>query len=111
MRPFAAVSSPPRALAIPTVAGITEATRIATAPMTVLVDALAGELVFDATLEQLAAFLACKERHDEASSHALSAATRECITRDGVRISLYANIGRPDEVDQVIAWVSAMSFG
>ena len=90
-----------RALGIPAITGITEATRIATAQMPVLLDGLSGEVVFDPSPEQLSRFLDGKRRYDHASRHARSEEACECITRDGVRIGLYANIGRPDEVDQV----------
>jgi phosphoenolpyruvate-protein phosphotransferase (PTS system enzyme I) len=90
-----------RALGIPAVTGITGATRIAATQMPVLLDGVTGEVVFDPSPERLGDFLESKHRYEAASRHALSEEACECMTRDGVRIGLYANIGRPDEVDQV----------
>jgi phosphoenolpyruvate-protein phosphotransferase len=92
-----------RALGIPAVTGVTEATCIAVSGESVLLNGLSGEVVFDPAPHQVADFLAGMRRYDAASRQALSEAARECITRDGVRIELYANIGRPDEVDQIAA--------
>ena len=93
-----------RALGIPAVTGVTEATHVAAAGMPVLLNGLTGEVVFDPAPSQFAEFLVGMRRYDAASRQALSEAVRECITRDGARIELYANIGRPDEVDQIAAY-------
>lgn len=90
-----------RALGIPAVTGITGATQIATAHMKVVVDGVSGEVAFDPAAQYLADFLARQTRYEDVKIQARSAEKRECVTRDGVRISLYANIGRPDDVEQV----------
>jgi len=92
-----------RALGIPAVTGVTEATRIAVSGVAVLLNGLTGEVVFDPAPHQLADFIDRMHRYDAASRQAFSEEVRECITSDGARIELYANIGRPDEVDQIAA--------
>jgi phosphoenolpyruvate-protein phosphotransferase len=92
-----------RALGIPAVTGVTEVTRIIESGESVLLNGLTGEVVFDPSPRQLADFVNRMHRYNAMSRQAFSEAAHECITRDGARIELYANIGRPDEVDQVAA--------
>jgi phosphotransferase system enzyme I (PtsI) len=92
-----------RALGIPAVTGVAEATRVAAVGMPVLLNGLTGEVVFDPSPQQRADFLVVMHRYDAASRQAFSEEVRECITSDGARIELYANIGRPEEVEQIAA--------
>ena len=92
-----------RALGIPAVTGVTDATRLAIPGKSVLLNGLTGEVVFDPAPHRLADFVDRMHHYDTASRQALSEAALECITRDSARIELYANIGRPDEVDQITA--------
>ncbi|MDQ3960131.1 MAG: phosphoenolpyruvate--protein phosphotransferase [Pseudomonadota bacterium] len=91
-----------RALGVPAVTGVPDATRIARPDMPILLDGQTGEVVFDPLPERVASSIANKESYDRVTSHVVSAEERECITQDGVKVRLYANIGRPCEVDQVI---------
>jgi phosphotransferase system enzyme I (PtsI) len=90
-----------RALGVPAVTGITDATRIITSEMPILIDGQTGEVVLDPVRQRIDSSIASKETYDRATRDARSAEERECITRDGVRVHLYANIGRPFEADQV----------
>jgi phosphoenolpyruvate-protein phosphotransferase len=90
-----------RALGIPAVTGITDATRIIKADTPVLIDGQTGEVVLDPLPRRIDTAIASKARYDRVSKHVLDAEDRECKTRDGVTIALFANIGRPFEVQQV----------
>jgi phosphotransferase system enzyme I (PtsI) len=92
-----------RALGIPAVTGVTDATRIAIPGVSLLLNGLTGEVMFDPAPHQVADFVDRMHRYDAATRQALSEEVRECMTRDGARIELYANIGRPDEVEQIAA--------
>jgi len=90
-----------RSLGIPAITGVTEATRTAVSGESVLLDGLTGEVVFDPSPRQLSDFIHRMHRYDAASLQALSEEVGECVTSDGTRIELYANIGRADEVAQI----------
>jgi phosphotransferase system enzyme I (PtsI) len=92
-----------RALGIPAVTGVIDATHIAVSGQPVLLNGLTGEVVFDPSPRQRGDFVDRMHRYEAASRQVLSEEVRECITLDGARIELYANIGRPDEVDQIAA--------
>jgi phosphoenolpyruvate-protein phosphotransferase (PTS system enzyme I) len=92
-----------RALAIPAVTGVTEVTRYARTGAVVLLDGLDGAVVLNPTEEQTRAFLTRQVAYEEVSREARLDEQLECVTTDGVRISLYANLGREDEVAQVAA--------
>jgi phosphoenolpyruvate-protein phosphotransferase len=92
-----------RSLGIPAITGATEATRTAVSGESVLLDGLTGEVVFDPSPRQLSDFIHRMHRYHAASLQALSEEVGECVTSDGTRIELYANIGRADEVDQISA--------
>lgn len=91
-----------RALGIPAVTGITDATQSIEPGMPVLVDGQTGEVVLEPAAQHLHAAIARKESYDRTMQNALVAEARECMTRDGVKVHLLANIGRPFEVRQVV---------
>lgn len=90
-----------RALGIPAVTGITDATRIIKPGMPVLIDGQTGEVVLNPVPQRIDTAIANKAHYDRVTKHALDAAACECKTRDGVKVQLLANIGRPFEVHQV----------
>jgi phosphoenolpyruvate-protein phosphotransferase len=90
-----------RALGIPAVTGIRDATRIITPQMLILIDGQSGEVVLEPVPQRINRSTATKDRYDRETRDAIDAEQRACITRDGVKIRLLANIGRPFEVHQV----------
>lgn len=90
-----------RALGIPAVTGITDATRLIEPDMTILIDGQTGEVVLEPEPERLRISIANKQRYDRVSENAIDAEDCACITLDGVKVQLFANIGRPFEVDQI----------
>lgn len=91
-----------RSLGIPCVTGVAKATREIAPGSRVLVDGQSGEVWVDPTEAQESDFARRKRRYDEATSIAVRAEDRECVTLDGERIWLFGNIGRAFDVAQVL---------
>ena len=90
-----------RSWGVAAVTGVLGATRWIESETRLLVDGQTGEVVIDPAPEAMARVAKRKRRYDHDSSIALAAESRKCVTQDGVQISLYANIGRPDESAEV----------
>jgi phosphoenolpyruvate-protein phosphotransferase (PTS system enzyme I) len=90
-----------RALGIPAVTGITDATRLIDPDMALLIDGQTGEVVLEPEPKRLQASIAIKNSYDTEFETAIEAETRECVTQDAVRVNLLANIGREFEIEQV----------
>ncbi|MGD2112881.1 MAG: phosphoenolpyruvate-utilizing N-terminal domain-containing protein, partial [Gammaproteobacteria bacterium] len=90
-----------RALGVPAVTGITDAAQLIEADTLLLIDGQTGEVVLEPEPQQFHASIVQKERYDRITRQAVDAEERECITRDGVAVHLFANIGRSHEIHQV----------
>jgi phosphotransferase system enzyme I (PtsI) len=90
-----------RALGIPAVTGIPDATSLIQPGMSILIDGQTGEVVLQPESKQLRVSQANRQSYDRLSERAVDAEDCECITRDGVKIRLFANIGRAIEVNQI----------
>lgn len=90
-----------RALGIPAVTGITDATQVIRPGMPVLIDGETGEVVLEPVTQRLHTSLASKHRFDKEIETANEAEELECETRDGIKVHLLANIGRPFEIKQL----------
>ena len=90
-----------RALGVPAVTGVNDAMRNACPGLPMLVDGRTGEVAFDPSPEREAVFALRRAEYDRSTLLAASTDLLECATRDGLRIGLYANIGREPEVGLV----------
>ncbi len=90
-----------RALGVPAVTGITDATQFIKPDMLILIDGQTGEVVLEPVPQRLQASIASKQRYDRVTQNAVDAEECECKTREGVKVHLYANIGRALEARQV----------
>ena len=90
-----------RALGIPAVTGITNATQLIAPDMSLLIDGQTGEVVLEPETTRLHASIEIKNSYDTEFETAVEAETRECVTQDAVRVNLLANIGREFEIEQV----------
>lgn len=90
-----------RSLGIPAVSGLSAVTLQIDAGAYLLVDGEAGRVTIAPSALEAAEFT--KSREDYQRSMAVIAAdeTLPCVTRDGIEVSLLANIGRPEEVEQI----------
>jgi len=90
-----------RSLGIPLVTGIKGLTQRIKTGTRLLVDGQTGEVWIDPTPQEIEGFMQHKQYYDHVSLLTVAEESRECITQDGVRIHLLANIGRPHEAAQV----------
>jgi phosphoenolpyruvate-protein phosphotransferase (PTS system enzyme I) len=86
-----------RTRSIPAVSDIKDATSLLSNGDHLLVDAEAGTVTVAPTHSQAQAFAERRSRYAESSATPALDLRRPCLTRDGVQISLYANIDRTDE--------------
>jgi phosphoenolpyruvate-protein phosphotransferase len=91
-----------RALGIPAVTGIPEATRRAHTGMRVLLNGQTGAVVFDPSPARRRRFASQRAAFDQSRKKAEAADRLACVTRDGTSIALQANIGREWEVGSVM---------
>ncbi len=92
-----------RALGIPAVTGIATATSSIPAGAQVLVDGESGIVSVVPSEAAVADFAMLKSRYDDDTSAAVAAESLDCVTQDGTRVSLLANINRPHEAGLVTA--------
>lgn len=90
-----------RSLRIPAVAGIAEVTSRIPPGEHVLVDGETGRVTIAPSQSEIANFASRKRDFEEPISVAVD--SQVCLTADGVEVTLLANIGRPEDVDQVLA--------
>ena len=86
-----------RALGIPAVTGIAAATTQIRNGAQILIDGESGSVCVMPTQTAIATFDSLKSRYDDDTTIAIAAEELECVTRDGTRVSLLANINRPNE--------------
>ncbi len=86
---------------IPAISDIKDATALLTTGDHLMVDAEAGTVIVAPTRIQSELFSERRQRHAAHATVAAGDPAQECITQDGVRIGLYANISRPDEAHLV----------
>jgi len=90
-----------RALGIPAVTGIANVAEIVEPSIPIIINGQTGEVVLEPVPQLFQISIVNKEKYDQISENAVIAEDRECITLDGRKVHLYANIGRPFEVCQV----------
>lgn len=91
-----------RSLGIPAVMGISRVTAHIQPGMCLFVDGCAGEVLVNPSPSEVARFSELKREFDRSASAASAGEALPCVTRDGVGISLLANIGLPEEVEHVL---------
>ncbi|MGE5526013.1 MAG: phosphoenolpyruvate--protein phosphotransferase [Rhodospirillaceae bacterium] len=91
-----------RSLGVPYVTGVAAATAQIQSGVRVLVDGQTGEVWVHPAAPDEAAYALRKERYDVATSRAVEAEDRLCVTTDGEPVSLLANIGCASDVVQVL---------
>lgn len=90
-----------RALGIPAVTGVVGAVSQIAPGSQLLVDGRAGQVTIMPTDAAAGDFAILKQHYDDAASAAEIAERLDCITLDGTRVSLMANINRVEEVSLV----------
>jgi phosphoenolpyruvate-protein phosphotransferase (PTS system enzyme I) len=90
-----------RALGIPAITGVTDATRLVPSGATVLVDGSSGTVWVDPDADVAVRFARETQSYERCLSTAIAEERQEGRTLDGVAIRLYANIGRAYEAEAV----------
>lgn len=91
-----------RSLGIPAVMGIAGVTAHVQPGMRLLVDGCAGEVLVNPSPPEVARFAELMREFDRSASTASAGEALPCLMRDGVGISLLANIGLPEEIGLVL---------
>ncbi|MDZ7842212.1 MAG: phosphoenolpyruvate--protein phosphotransferase [Gammaproteobacteria bacterium] len=91
-----------RSLNIPAVVGLHGATRYITHDETVVVDGKRGVLMAGADAAALEAFEERRRYADARQQELQSLVSRPAVTRDGVAVSLQANIELPEDIDSAV---------
>lgn len=91
-----------RSMGIPAVAGVAEACVRIPAGVEVLVDAEAGQVIVNPRPDQVERFARQLRRLSESNAVAQAAERRQCVMEDGHCVHLLANIGRVQDVPQVL---------
>ena len=90
-----------RSLGIPAVSGLFSVTSQIHAGAHLLVDGEAGKVTIVPSASEVAEFTKSREDYQRSMAAIAADETLPCVTRDGIEISLLANIGRPEEVEQI----------
>lgn len=90
-----------RSLGIPVISGISNVTSRIPSGAKLLVDGLTGVVMIQPVESEEEAFSVRQLEHERQIASLLSEEKQPCVTLDGVKISLLANVGLPDELDQV----------
>lgn len=92
-----------RSLGIPAVAGICQVPDCIQPGTRLLVNGRTGEVTTSPSSAELARFSESKRAHQQSAAVATADESLPCVTRDGVAVTLMANIARPEEAEQVNA--------
>lgn len=90
-----------RSLAIPAVTGIPGVTTLIEPGARLLVDGCAGEVTIHPSRGEVQHFTGLQQGYNRSAISAAAVETLPCVTQDGVSVGLFANIGRPEDVEQV----------
>ena len=90
-----------RSLGIPAVSGLLDVTSQIHPGTHLLVDGAAGRVTIAPSATEVAEFSKSRESYQRATSAIVTDEMLPCVTQDGIEISLLANIGRPEEVEQI----------
>lgn len=92
-----------RSLGIPAVTGIESACSEIPEGSELLVDGEEGTVTIAADKAHLEKFHQERGRYQRFALQALESEGKRCVTTDGTRVDLYANIGRPEEAEYVLS--------
>lgn len=91
-----------KALGIPAIVALGEAVLEAAPGDMLLVDAGAGKVILKPPREQIEIFDVQKKRFEDQSAQDITYAAKQAVTRDGVPVEVFANIGGVQDVESAI---------
>jgi phosphoenolpyruvate-protein phosphotransferase len=92
-----------RALGVPTIMGLGESLHAVTEGAFILLDGNDGRLVVDPDPEEVREVLAVQQARDAEKHRALQLRLEPARTRDGYRVEVGANVGRPEEAHVAVS--------
>ncbi|MGL5823051.1 MAG: phosphoenolpyruvate--protein phosphotransferase [Sarcina sp.] len=92
-----------RTLEIPAIVGIGNVTEIAKDGDRVILDGIEGVAIINPSEEVIAEYLAKKEKFEAEQEELKKLIDVKTVTKSGRRIDVCGNIGKPEDVDQVMA--------
>ena len=99
-----------RSLGVPAVVGLENVTDLVEHQQTVILDGTHGQIILNPQTETIASYKKQQRAINEIEGKLLSDSSLETNTRDGKRVTVQANIGFPEEMDNV-AKVNAEGVG
>lgn len=91
-----------RSLELPAVVGTGNICSVVKNGETVIVDALKGDIILDPSAEEIAKYEAKKVEYFEEKELLKQLKDKEAISKDGIKVGAWANIGSPKDVDGVL---------
>ena len=91
-----------RSLELPAVVGTGNICSVVKNGETVIVDALKGDIILDPSAEEIAKYEAKKAEYFEEKELLKQLKDKEAISKDGIKVGAWANIGSPKDVDGVL---------
>ncbi len=91
-----------RSLEVPAVVGTKEIMGSLVSGQTIIVDALTGDVIVNPTEEEITTYTEKRDKYLADKEELRKLAKEEAITKDGHRVSTWANIGSPNDLDGVL---------
>lgn len=92
-----------RTMDIPSVSGIKDITDIANNGDLIIVDGDKGRIILNPNKEEIEEYQAKQDEYGEFKVRLKEMIGKESISKDGVKVEIAANIGRPEDMEQVLA--------
>ncbi len=91
-----------RAMGIPAVLSVVNATEIIKDGMQIIVDGFKGKIITNPSNKKISDYIEKQEKFLTEKESLKAYISRETITSDGVKKAVYANIGKPEDVQNVL---------
>ena len=91
-----------RAMGIPAVLSASNATQIIQEDMSVIVDGFKGKIITNPSEDEINSYTSLLEKYIKEKESLKEYICKETVTSDGVHKSVYANIGKPEDVQNVL---------
>ena len=91
-----------RSLELPAVVGTGNICSLVKTGDTVIVDALKGDVIIDPTEEEIKKYEEKKQKYKEEKELLSQLKDKEAISKDGIKVGAWANIGSPKDIEGVL---------
>lgn len=91
-----------RSLEVPAVVGTKEIMNTLQNGQEIIVDALTGDIIIEPSEEEIRSYTEKRDRYTREKEELRKLSSQEAVTKDGRKVSTYANIGSPKDLDGVL---------